>query len=109
MIELQIFQTLALVAIAYLLATRRLVGPPGRDGEPGAPGIPGRDGADGIDGRDGTDGKDGSNAYFHHDQPEMVRLLHNGVTIHSVPVGSKHHLAALRGENGLEVEVISRG
>ena len=108
-IALLVVQTLALIAIVYLLAGRRLVGAQGRDGQPGYTGTPGRNGIDGLPGRDGADGKDGTNAYFHHDQPEMVRLLHNGVPIHSVPVGSKHHLAALKGESGLEVEVTSRG
>ena len=102
MIELQIVQTLALVAIAFLLATRRLVGPPGRDGEHGEPGLPGRDGEGGRDGENGRDGRDATDVANH--QPGMVRLFHGGIPIHTVPVGSKHHLEALRGEHGMSVE-----
>ena len=44
----QLVSTLSLVAIAALLAFKRLVGPPG------TPGTDGRDGKNGIDGRDGS-------------------------------------------------------
>lgn len=56
---LHLVDSLALVAIVYLLASRRLIGLSGRDGRDG---LDGRDGMRGWDGVAGVDGRDGIDA-----------------------------------------------
>jgi|ERR1035437_3360526 hypothetical protein len=114
-IWLHLFDTLALLVIVFLLASKRLIGAPGRggrDGEPGKDGLDGRggkdgaDGKDGLSGKDGLDGKDGApgqDARQRQTAPDMVQILHNGVPYHQVPIGSRFHKEALTGLRGLSV------
>jgi Collagen triple helix repeat (20 copies) len=130
---LHFIDSLALLAIVWLLASRRLVGPAGApgprglegqdgrdgrdgldgilgsDGQDGAPGRDGKDGADGRDGAPGRDGKDGADGRDGMDAPvqaagvPMVQILRNGAPYHRAPVGSPLIDEAKRGRRGLSV------
>jgi hypothetical protein len=97
---LHIVDTLALVAMVWLLASGRLIGPPGlpgRDGKDGKDGQPGHDGQDGAPGRDGVDAPSAGAV-------RMVQILRDGVPYHMVPFGHPYHHEALTGKHGLSVK-----
>ena len=100
---LHVVNTLALLALVWMVASRRLIGPPGKpglDGQPGKDGDPGLDGKPGKDGDPGRDGKDAPSST----KVRMVEILLNGVPIHCVPFGHPHHTDALTGRRGLSVK-----